>query len=298
MSEDCNRVAALIQEIHSRKVAESHRAVLVAMAGDADPNTGYMQLSIERLAWLLDKSESQARRDLQSVVSAGLLTTIKASKGRFPSVYAFNPAAAQPKQITRGSERVDYAQPTKVTGEHDRVSDSQPANVELGGDRVQDVPATLSSHQNHAFNGRDARVGNPPPKNPLNTKDSKANTSAAQNAPALFDLSPEVAAIMAMFTTRPPDIKHVQTAISEHGFDTVKRAVQKGIEKNADDVWKYANGTLEGWKRDATKTPPSVSPVSPSTNGNDNSFDLRAVQREQMERNARRAAAKKASGQS
>lgn len=260
MIEDCNRIVELIRLIHSRKIGDTHRTVLVAMAGDANPVTGYMQLSIERLAWLLDKSESQARRDLQSVVTAGLLTTIKASKGRFPSVYAFNPDAAQPKQITRGSDRVDYTQPTRNTAGDDRVSDSQPTTIDLDSDRDDRVDRVGTTPQIVAGDGRVKVLGSIPPKNPLNTR-TNANTDSDDSA------REDVKQIVALIESKRPgsklDTKDIGKLIDKYQFEPFRAELETALNlPAAENPIGLARYRLDNPGNKIT--PPSVSPVSPN----------------------------------
>lgn len=139
-----SQVEILFEAIFRLRLTDQRRMVLLAMAGDADPISGHMQLAIGRLAWKLEKSESQARRYLQDVVAAGLLTVVCESRGRIPSVYALCPSAAQPKPMSRYSERVDYTQPSNFKHNHDRVAVNSTYQNAAHTDRVSVNPPKVA----------------------------------------------------------------------------------------------------------------------------------------------------------
>lgn len=261
------------------------------------------EISVPRIAWVTKYSKPQVWRIVKALTKDKLVTVARASLGRKRTLYALDEKAIAEwkRREPYQDDEVDYAQPNQG----DEVAAPKPDQPNQG-DGVSDSQL----HQNDEVDGvkpnQDDKVdivGAPPPNNPPKDKDSKANTNTAlsANGRALIDLSPEVAQIMALFKTRPPDIKAVERALETYPFETVYSCVFKAVNNpKVRDPWAYAS-TAFG---DELKTPPSVPLVPPNGHAPPQKYDpskpppgfeaeaLRVQRQKEMQ------ARKKASGQS
>lgn len=124
MSEDDNRAKLhdLFAAVFRLKMTYKHRCILLAYIEEADPETGLVTASLARIGWKVDASESTVRRVMKVLVSEGVMTIERPSRGRIPSTYAFHLEAGIQKQPCQSSARVDYTQPFQLS---DRVEPYQ-----------------------------------------------------------------------------------------------------------------------------------------------------------------------------
>jgi len=284
--EDCNRTAELITIILRLRLTECQQKILIAMASDANPQTGLMQVRIERLAWLMDISVSQARRELQDVVSAGLLKVVWKSPGRVPSIHQLCPEAAQPKPIKAGSERVDYMRPSQVEVGFDRVSDSQPFPDKQGDDRDNDpnpiiLPEAAKPLQVKQGNGglpptlpikagseRVGRAQNLPPHPPPGIQEQKQELKAAESLDARAPVDDLLDWLKKKDPIRQYDRADLDNLITTYTADWIFAAFEQAysLPTPPGNPTGYVVVTVRGWTQTGKpeRRPPSVPPVSPN----------------------------------
>lgn len=125
----------LLDGIFRLKLNYKQRAILLAYADEADPETGQVTASVARIAWKVDASDSTVRRCIKVLIADGILVIVRPSRGRIPSTFGFCFDVSKRKQPCQLSDRVDYTQPSQLSDRVEGVTQPSQLSDRVGATR-------------------------------------------------------------------------------------------------------------------------------------------------------------------